>query len=511
MFQLKHISIKHNYDDRTLIEEMNLHLHDGDKAVIIGEEGNGKSTLLKWIYDEKLVSDYASVTGEKIVTGEVLAYLPQELEDENKELEVYNYLLSQEAYIESPEHLLRKHLNYLGLKEELLDSSQQMESLSGGERLKIQLLSILLQNPTVLLLDEPTNDLDMDTLAFLEMFLNDYEGKLLFISHDETLIEKVATMVIHLEQLEGKKSCRVSVNHMDFLTYANERDLNFRKQERKAYTELREKRIRDEKLKRIEQQVHVAQATISRGDPAGGRLLKKKMKTLKSQEKRFSKEDENMTKRPATEEPIFFKLGHETTPLPSKKRVLEVFLPELKAPDGRILSRDISLSLFGNEKIAILGDNGVGKSTLLKLLYEDLKERKDLVVKYMPQNYYELLEASMSPIEYLNPVRDKQRESLIRTYLGSLRFTHHEMDQPMKHLSGGQKGKVLLLELSLSGANVLLLDEPTRNFSPLSGNFIRKIFKEFPGAILAISHDRKLLNEVFDEFYELTPSGFIKL
>lgn len=125
----------------------------------------------------------------------------------------------------------------------------------------------------------------------------------------------------------------------------------------------------------------------------------------------------------------------------------------------------------------------------------------------MPQNYEELLELSMSPVEYLAETGDKEEETRIRTYLGALKYTPEEMDHAISELSGGQKAKVLLLKMSLSGANVLILDEPTRNFSPLSNPVIREILSEYQGAIISISHDRKYIRQVCDIVYELTEEG----
>lgn len=127
----------------------------------------------------------------------------------------------------------------------------------------------------------------------------------------------------------------------------------------------------------------------------------------------------------------------------------------------------------------------------------------------MPQNYEELLKLEMTPVEYLDKSGDKEERTRIRTYLGSFKYTADEMDHPIRELSGGQKTKILLLKMSLSGSNVLILDEPTRNFSPLSGPVIRKLLKEFPGAVISISHDRKFINEVCDKVYELTEDGLI--
>ena len=248
--------------------------------------------------------------------------------------------------------------------------------------------------------------------------------------------------------------------------------------------------------------------TVSRQAPGKGRLLKKKMKAVKSMGRRFERQDEDMTQMPEEEDAIFFKLGEKDAAIPAGKTVIEFVLPCLTTPDGaRVLAKDISLHIRGCEKIGIIGDNGIGKTTLLRLIAEELLSRTDLRAAYMPQNYEELLDLGTTPVDYLSRTGDKEEVTRIRTFLGSLKYTFDEMDHPIAELSGGQKAKVLLLKMSLSGANVLILDEPTRNFSALSAPVIRQMLAQFPGAIVSISHDRKYLAEVCDKVYRLTEGG----
>lgn len=154
-----------------------------------------------------------------------------------------------------------------------------------------------------------------------------------------------------------------------------------------------------------------------------------------------------------------------------------------------------------------IGPTGAVKTTLLKKIAEELLNRNDIKAEYMPQTYEDLLDLDVTPVDYLDKTGDKEERTRIRTYLGSLKYTPDEMEHPIRELSGGQKAKVLLLRMSLSGANVLILDEPTRNFSPLSGPVIRKMLREFPGAVISISHDRKYIEEVCDKIYQLNPNG----
>jgi ATPase subunit of ABC transporter with duplicated ATPase domains len=223
---------------------------------------------------------------------------------------------------------------------------------------------------------------------------------------------------------------------------------------------------------------------------------------------------------PEQEEAIFFKLGNEAAEMPADKTVIEYSLDELRTPDdSKVLARDIFLRVRGPEKICIVGTNGAGKTTLLKKMAKELLARSDIKAQYMPQNYEELLDLDVTPVEFLDDTGDKAVRTRIRTYLGSLKYTADEMDHPIRELSGGQKAKVLLLKMSLSDANVLLLkmslsdanvlilDEPTRNFSPLSGPVIRKMIASFPGAVISISHDRKYIEEVCTRTYRLTEKG----
>ena len=134
-------------------------------------------------------------------------------------------------------------------------------------------------------------------------------------------------------------------------------------------------------------------------------------------------------------------------------------------------------------------------------------EREDIRAVYMPQNYEDELDMNITPVEYLSETGDKEETTKIRTYLGSMKYTFDEMEHQIKGLSGGQRAKILMLKMILSGANVLILDEPTRNFSPLSNPIIRKMLKNFGGSIISISHDRKYINEVCDTVYELNENG----
>ena len=478
MLQIKNLTLTHRKDLRPILKSFSCTLNPGDKAVIIGEEGNGKSTLLKCIYNPSLIEDYCEVEGEIIRNKERLSYLPQELPEEKQRLTVCEYFLEEEHFFDQTPKELARLASEFHVPSDFYYREQQMRTLSG------------------------------ETLEWLEQFLKEFEHAVLFISHDETLIEHTANMVIHIEQIRRKTVSRYTVAKMPYLQYKEERLRQFANQERQAESERREKKIQEEKLKRIYQSVDYAQETISRQNPAGGRLLKKKMHAVKSMERRFERENEQMTEMPEQEEAIFFKLGEKSQTIPNGKTVLDYELEKLYTQDGeRVLAEHIGLLVRGPEKICITGKNGCGKTTLLKKMAEQMTERTDIHAEYMPQNYEDLLNMQITPVDYLDQTGEKEERTRIRTFLGSLKYTADEMDHPIAELSGGQKAKIFLLKMSLSGANVLLLDEPTRNFSPLSGPVIRNMLSSFPGAIISISHDRKYIREVCGKVYRLTEKG----
>lgn len=332
MIQIKNVSIVHKKDSRELISDLSFVLNDGDKAVFIGEEGNGKSTLLKLIYDEALVADYVEYSGEIIRNNCILGYLPQELEQEEKEKSVYDFLSEEAGFWECEPKELAMYARKLNIPISFLYSEQNMDTLSGGEKIKIYILRILCKKPDVLLLDEPSNDIDLNTLDWLEHFILEWDKAVLFVSHDEILLERTANKIIHLEQLKKKKAVRHTVKNVDYETYVKERAVGIKKQEQIAKKERSEYKKQQERLRQISQKVEHQQETITRADPHGARMLKKKMHTLKSMEKRFEKKYEQMTENPDAEESIFIKFK-EVEPLPAGKDGAKYFFT--KADDKR--------------------------------------------------------------------------------------------------------------------------------------------------------------------------------
>lgn len=506
MIHLQNIEITMKKDLRTLIREFTFSLHAGDKCALIGEEGNGKSTLLKLIYDASLIEPYAQYSGTVLKNKLILGYLSQDLESREKARTVYAFCCEQPGFLDSTPAEISAAVIPLGLALELVYSDRKMGSLSGGEKVKLRMAMLLLKRPDVLLLDEPSNDIDMETLEWMEKFIRESAAPVLYISHDEVLLENTANVIIHMEQLRRKSVPRCTAAHMGYRQYIDQRMSRFSHQEQAARKEEEERSKQQERFRQIQQKVQQDLRGVSRQDPHAGRLLKKKMKAVKSLEKRFEREAEFQTEMPDTEDAIVVKFPEDVC-VPAGKTVLDLFLPQLTVAET-ILSENIRLHVQGGRHVCIVGKNGAGKTTLLKQIAEALLPRTDIRAAFMPQDYEDSLDISVTPVEFLTGGSGKKEEiTRAKTYLGSMKYTAEECLHSMSALSGGQKAKLFFLKMILDENNVLILDEPTRNFSPLSGPVIRDILRSFCGAILSVSHDRKYMEEVCETIYRLDKMG----
>ena len=512
MLQVKNLTVTHKKDLTTLVEGLSFVLSPGDRAALIGEEGNGKSTVLKLLYAPALVEPYVEWTGEIVDKGLRKGYLAQELTPDELALPVWEFCQAAPAFLDADPKALDRAARQVGLGADLFWDGRAMATLSGGERVKLRLALLLLDSPDVLLLDEPSNDLDLQTLEWLENFLVGCKVPILYVSHDETLLEHTANVVIHLERLRRRTVSRCTVSRMGYGQYVEERQSGFAHQEQMARKERAEYDAKMKRYRQIRDKVDHAQAHVpgynSAGipNPSEGRLLKKKMHAVQSMGRRFEREKEDMTALPEWEEAILTTFDEGKSAFPAGKTVLRLDLPELTAGE-RVLARNVRLWVDGPEKIGIVGSNGAGKSTLLKLVADELLPRADLRAAYMPQDYGDLLLGDRTPVEVLAPSGHKDDVTRARTLLGNMKYKAEEMEHPAAGLSGGQRAKLLFLSMVLNGANVLVLDEPTRNFSPLSAPVIRRVLADFPGVIISVSHDRLYLDEVCTRVLELTENG----
>ena len=503
MIDIKNLTIALKIDGRILLEGFNFTLHEGDKAVIIGEEGNGKSTLLRLLYDERMIERYCEYTGQ-IIRGNIkIGYLEQETPTE------WNRWPVCDLFREIDSQSLYETAAKLRLAPSLFESEQKIATLSGGEKVKLRLAKLLQEHPDVLLLDEPTNDLDIKTLTWLEEFIAASTLPILYISHDETLIERTANTVIHIEQRKRKTQPVYTVARMGYAEYVESRNRALLKQEQVSRKQHAEYESQMQRWQQIYNKVEHQQNIITRADPGGGRLLKKKIKALKSQERRIQKSAQDFAEIPDVEEAINFSFINPAE-LPNGKRVLDFEMPAL-AVNGRLLAQNVRLSITGPEHVAITGDNGTGKSTLIRELYMVLSERRDLRVGYMPQNYTDTMDDLLTPVDFLAQSGEKGERTKAYTFLGSMKYTAEEMTRPIKTLSGGQKAKLMLLSLIFGGYSVLLLDEPTRNLSPLSNPIVREAFAACRCAMISVTHDRKFIEQVCTTVYELRSDGLVRL
>lgn len=507
MLTIKNLSLYLLKDLRILIEDLNFSLNPGERVALIGEEGNGKSTLLKAIAEPESIRDFVDIGGEIGRGDEIIGYLPQLRDAKVLSMTTEDYLHQVVAWHQFDYGEYYTLLHSMGFPESRISKDYRIEELSGGEKIKFLLLCEMMKNPTLLLLDEPSNDLDLESIQWLEEFILSLKIPLLFVSHDETLLQRCATSILHLEQIERKSAPRVTRSGLSYEDYVAQREEEIQRQTKQSKKDKEEFDKKIQRYQKVYERVQHELRTVSRGEPQTARNLKDKMHSVKSMGRRFEKEKENLTKKPDVEESILVKFSSEIA-IPKRKEILVLKLEELRRGE-RVLSKGINLKLHGPEKICIIGKNGCGKTTLLKEIKKEL-ENKGIPHGYMPQTYSELMKKEESAIDFLTSVGDKEEQTKIRTYLGSVNFTEEEMFHSVEELSGGQRAKLYFSKMILDQAEALLLDEPTRNLSPLSNPEIRESLKQFAGCIIAISHDRKLL-EVFDQLFLLDEEGLHRI
>lgn len=477
-------------DGTQLFTDLSFTLDGQDHIALIGEEGDGKSTLLKILAGETL--DHVQVTGS-FYTDWKRARLPQQMESQWLDETPMDYLLKEKAADEIAPEAWSELPSLADLAGQLhfdkLYSEAPVSTLSGGEKVRLMLLKIIHEDPDCFLLDEPANDLDLDTLAWLENWIAGCRKPVLMVSHDIHLIDACASAILHLE-LRDKKTKPVwtffTGTYEDYIArriQLRNRQAKLARSDKLAY-EKQKARLND-----LYNKVNGKLATVSRQMPHKGQVLKKKMKSVQSSIQNLER-TERTTTDTAEEEISFWLLD---TPFPSSKKIIdqtmEVFLPD------RQLIEPFELSLYGPVRLGITGRNGCGKTLFLKQLYKILQDTPSIHPGWMPQDYDSAFDRDDTPITFLQRYCDDM--TLLRTRLGSLRFTAREMEQSVFSLCGGQKAKLILAGLALRQCDVLLLDEPTRNLSPLSVEVLMQALEECPCAMIAVSHDRTFLDRLF--------------
>ena len=460
MLHVENFTMTHQQDLKVLIPSLSFDLKPGDKLALIGEEGCGKSSLLNWLRQPDAPLPYVEVTGTCSNAFGRTAWIGQTFPAQDEGLTI-------EAYCFDP--ALAEQIDY--------GYFYQLVSQLG---------------------------FDPDRLtSWLSRTLANLPTAVLFLSHDEAFLAQVANRILHIETINNHKASRVQLVNLDYETYRSQREAQFQRQgqlarkqqEEQAKQEARHRQMHD----KVQHQLRQAH------DSSLGRLLAKKMRNVKSVGRRLERQAEDMLEIPIQEDAILVKLPCPH-PLPASKWLVNEpdYVVRL---EGRALTQPLTLEWRGQEKIGLVGPNGVGKSTLLKQVRDWLTDRPGLRLGYMPQDYRQVLPQDQTPLDFLQESGSQEEKTKLMTYLGSLRFDPDEMRHPISQLSGGQQAKLLLLKLNLMEVNVLLLDEPSRNFSPLSQAEVRQIFRDFPGAILAVSHDQVFLDQVCDRRLALQPAG----
>ncbi|MGT2965134.1 ATP-binding cassette domain-containing protein [Streptococcus acidominimus] len=506
MLQITHLTMTHEKDLTDLIADLSLVVNKGDKVALIGEEGNGKSSLLKWMIKEELVESYIQFNGHIQRHFTKYSYIPQYLPPELGSLSLSDYFFGLDEG-ELDYAALYRYAKDLQFDSKRFADSQRLSVLSGGEQLKIQLIKELARETDILFLDEPSNDLDLATLKWLENFIRQTSKTVIFISHDEAFLSKTATKIVHLERIKKRQVARTTVQALGYAPYAQARKEQFERQ----FQQARNQRLAHQKKMERHHRIHqsVEHAVRHTHDATAGRLVAKKMKAVLSQEKRYEKEASKLTEIPSQEDSIQLHFRH-IEPLPAHKLMIDLADFSLRVGQQTLVS-SLHFRLFAQEKVGIIGKNGAGKSSLLKQIYAILQQQETQPIGYMPQDYQDLLDMLASPLQFLSSSPYKKEEERILTHLASLQFTREEARHPISSLSGGQQAKLLLLKIVLDACPILLLDEPTRNFSPTSQPQVRKLFSSFPGAILTVSHDRAFLTEVCDTIYQLGENGLTEI
>ena len=482
-------------------------LQTGERLGLVGVNGSGKSTLMKIIAGIE-TCDSGTISMQK---GLRLGYLAQqgEVDPEHTVLEemeaVFEPMVRMEEEMRAVEQqmaeavddeLLLKRLGSrydqltrdfergngygwrsavqgvlagLGFRKE--QQQQKASVLSGGERTRLCLGRMLLSEPDLLLLDEPTNHLDLKSIAWLESYLADYRGAVLIISHDRYFMDHVCD---HMAELLFGRIETYDGNYTDYMKQREER------------FEIRMKTWQLQQ-KEIERQ----EAIIARY-----RMFnrEKSIRAAESREKRLEKMER--LEKPKDEHSIHFRFE-------CRRRTGEdvLMLEHLsKGFDGRTLFRDIRMHLRAGDRVALIGDNGVGKSTLLKCIVGEEKP-DDGTIRFgsgVDIGYYDQHQAKLHPEKnVLDEVWDDFRrldQTEVRGALGMFLFTGDDVLMPVSTLSGGEKGRVALTKLMLRQDNLLLLDEPTNHLDMDSREVLEKALENFPGTILAISHDRYFIN-----------------
>ena len=495
-------------------------LQKGEKMGLVGVNGCGKTTLMRLIAGE-MQADSGSIHMSKDLRIGYLAQLDdipltdtvwgallkvfepvramerrmQDLEEQLQHLAddpetamrlTAEYQRISEEYNEKQgyayEGEMIRVLNGLGLRPEMHD--RQVGTLSGGERTRLSLAKLLLQKPDIILMDEPTNHLDLEAIEWLQDYLTEYKGSLLLISHDRYFLDRVCTT---MGELLGGKMIKFTGNYTE---YMRKRTADFETR-MKAY-QLQQKEIEREK------------AIIERYRSFN---REKSIKAAESRQKRLDRIQ--LLEKPVEEQHVRFSFQARRRSGEDAMEVKELS----KSFDDRPIFRDVNFKLRTGDRVALIGPNGVGKSTLFHILTGQAAPDTGSVRfgTNIDVGYYDQHQDSLNPEQsILDEVWNafpKLEQTRIRGALGLFLFTGDEVFDKISQLSGGERGRVALTKLMLKQDNLLLLDEPTNHLDMDSREVLEDALSDFPGTILAISHDRYFINRFADKVWVMADDG----
>jgi ATP-binding cassette, subfamily F, member 3 len=506
-----------------ILSNIKLEIQSKDRIALVGRNGAGKSTLLKIIAGEM---SYDS--GEIIKPKEVsIGYLAQD-SGLHSSLSIWEEMMTVFAPLKTMEKQLRQMELQMGDPDLIADSSRyekllkdydalqerykeqggyqyeadirsilhglqfakydymttSVQSLSGGQRTRLALGKLLLMKPDLLILDEPTNHLDLETLTWLEQYLQTYPGAILIVSHDRYFLDKVVTQVYELSRTTLK---RYTGNYSRYL-------------EQKAAEYERERKLYEKQQEEIAKLQDFIQRNIARAST-----------TRRAQSRRKQLEKMERMEKPAGDEKVAsFSFDIERQ---SGNDVLIAEDVAVGYDENKPLIRNIRFRITRGESIALVGPNGIGKSTLLKAIVNKLplqsghfRYGSNVQIGYYDQNQADLSSNKRVLDELWDEYPDKT-EKEIRTVLGSFLFSGDDVLKPVSALSGGEKARLALAKLMMQKANFLILDEPTNHLDLDSKEVLENALIEYPGTILFVSHDRYFINRIATKVYELSNDG----
>ena len=517
MIQLENLS--KSYSTGQLFSNVNLVLKKGMRVGLVGQNGSGKTTLLRMILgkespDDGNIKQQKNLTigylAQEIIIGtggsildEVLSSCPEAVEIETKISIISNKILKdptnallieqlgdQQIKYDSVggwdlEKKAKKILGGLGFKKENL--SDKIDSLSGGWRMRVALASILLKEPDILLLDEPTNHLDLDSTIWLENFLTNWKGSMVIISHDRTFLDR---SINNIFEISYKK---ITSYKGDYSNYTIEKKLRLEQQKKSYKNQQREIKETERFIERFRYKNTKASQVQSR--------IKMIEKMVKIEEPKENISEMNLK-------------------IPDSRRLplkVVTFKNVDKAFNDIVVFKNLNIVLERNNKIGLVGYNGAGKTTFLKLIAGvqspsdgEIVYGNNVEVAYYAQHQLDLLNENDTLIESLGRVSDGLSELDKRTFLGGFLFSNNDIDKKVKVLSGGEKARLALGRILVGKPNLILLDEPTNHLDMVSRRVLENALMNYTGSLVCISHDRHFLNKVTNYTYEVGCKTIIK-